>query len=114
MENVIKKINALDLSFEDSGYFEVEFCAERCLEVNKSTLKGGRKRGWGAGKGDVASGGGGDWRMGEEERSCFFNCFGKLANNAILLNKRVKRSVLHAYMNSHSGEKGGGEGRSQH
>ena len=90
MEEIVKKINALDLSFEQSDYFEIEFCADRCLVV-ESNKRRGRLISRGS-KGDAS-------RFLDDEKKCFESCFGKLANHAILLNKAVKRSVFNAYMN---------------
>lgn len=32
MEEIVKKINKLDLSFEKTDYHEIEFCSDKCID----------------------------------------------------------------------------------
>lgn len=32
IEDIVKKINTLDLDFNDTNYHEIEFCTERCMD----------------------------------------------------------------------------------
>ena len=85
MEDLVERINELDINFKNTDYFEIEFCSEKCC---KDT---------------------GDWKLKKDEEKCFTECFSKLAQSAILINGIVKRSVFKSFMELQMREENGKE-----